>query len=502
LSFDFTEFSNNPTVTTVSSGNPLPPAIQFDNMAPSPNQPQSTTEYERFEGMLVQIANGVVGASNQAFGSDSLAEVLIVAGPNRPYREPGIEYPGITGLPVWDGNPEIFEFDPDRLGQPNMTIAAGSTFSATGVLGFEFGDYELWPTSYSVHAATLPRAVRARNAGESTIATLNLHLLYDAIDDPGIDEPVKTPQAYSDKLNKLSMYIRTLLGAPDILAVQEAEKLQVLQDLANKINQDDAALTYTPYLSDGNDISGIDVGFLIRRGVTVNSVTPLGATEIFTFDNTLLHDRPPLLLEANLADGGAISVLAVHLRSMNGIDDPSDGSRVRQKRHEQAVSVSNMVQNLQTGNPNINLAVTGDFNAFQFTDGYVHALGQIMGIPASASEALVPGTDMVNPDLSNAVFSLPTSEQYSFVFAGSAQALDHILVSQRLQSSVTGIQYARANSDAAESFETDATTALRASDHDGLVLFVKPNAVGVENNNQVSITSYELAQNYPNPFSR
>jgi endonuclease/exonuclease/phosphatase family metal-dependent hydrolase len=329
-----------------------------------------------------------------------------------------------------------------------------------------------------------------------------LHLFYDDVDDPNIDEPLRTPQQYADKLNKLSLYIRTLLGAPDILAVQEAEKLRVLQDLANKINSDDAALSYTPYLIEGNDISGIDVGFLVRSSVTVNAVTQLGATEVFTFDNTLLHDRPPLLLHAKLADSSAVSVLAVHLRSLNGIDNPNDGPRVRQKRHAQAVSVSHMVQNLQTGNPNINLAVAGDFNAFQFTDGYVHVLGQIMGTPASASEALIPGTDNVNPDLANAVLSLPAEEQYSFVFAGSAQVLDHILISQAFQSSVTGIQYARANSDAAESFETDRTTALRTSDHDGLVLFVKkPSPNEVVSSNPLSVTSYELAQNYPNPFS-
>ncbi len=473
--FDFTEISN-PAVTMISSGNPLPPAVQLDDMMPAPNQPQSATEYERFEGMLVQIASGVVAGPNQAFGTDPLAEVYIVAGTNRPFREQGIEHPGLMGLPVWDGNPEIFEFDPDRLGQPNLAIPAGSTFSATGVLGFEFGGYELWPTSYSVNAATLPRAVRARNAGEATVATLNLHLLYDTIDDPNGDD-VRTPQEYADKLNKLSMYIRTLIGAPDILAVQEAEKLQVLQDLANKISSDDASLTYAPYLVEGNDVSGIDVGFLVRAGVIVNAVTQLGATEIFTFDNTLLHDRPPLLLEANLADGCAVSVLVVHQRSLNGIDDPSDGPRVRQKRHEQAVSVSNMVQNLQTGNPNINLMVTGDFNAFQFTDGYVHVLGQIMGTPASASEALIPGTDNVNPDLTNAVLALPAHEQYSFIFEGSAQVLDHMLYSQALQSFVTGIEYARGNSDAAENFETEGTTVLRASDHEGLVLFIKPNTI-------------------------
>lgn len=470
--FDFTEFSTNPTVTVVSSGNALPAPAQLDGATPSPNQPQSSTEFERFEGLRVQIASGIVAGPNQFFNSDQIAEVFIVAGSNRPFREPGIEFPGLAGLPVWDGNPDVFEFDPDRLGQPNATIPAGSTFSATGVLGFEFGGYELWPTQYSVNAATLQRAVRARANSEATIATLNTHRFFDTVNDPSIDDPIPTAQEYADKLNKFSLYIRTLLGAPDVLAVQEAENLTVLQDLANKIHNDDASLTYTAYLQEGNDIGGIDVGFLVRNGVTVNAVTQLRKGELFTFDNSLLNDRPPLLLEATLANGRSLFVMNLHQRSLSGIDDAVDGPRVRQKRHEQAVSVSELVDSLQTAIPNINLVVTGDFNAFQFTDGYVHVLGQIIGAPADASQAQIPGTDNVNPDLINKVLSLPASEQYSFIFGGSAQVLDHMLVSQSLNASVTGVAYARGNADAASKFETDATTPLRASDHDGLVLYV------------------------------
>jgi predicted extracellular nuclease/cytoskeletal protein CcmA (bactofilin family) len=470
--FNFTEFSGSPTVTVNSSGNPLPAPVQFDGATPSPNQPQSATELERFEGMQVEIASGVVAGPNQFFASDPTAEVFIVAGSNRPFREPGILFPGLSGLPIWDGNPEVFELDPDRLGLPNEAIPAGSSFSATGILGFEFSGYELWPTQYSVNEVTLPRAVRSRNAGEATIATLNLHRFFDTVNDPNIDDPVPTAQEYADKLNKFSMYVRDVLRAPNILAVQEAENLTVLQDLANKIAADDVTLIYTPYLEEGNDVGGIDVGFLVRNGVTVNSVTQLGKTEIFTFDGSLLHDRPPLVLDATLSNGQAVTVMNLHQRSLTGIDDPADGPRVRQKRHEQAVSVSLMVQNFQNGNPNVNLVVTGDFNAFQFTDGYVHVLGQIMGTPANSSQALIPGTDNVNPDLINKVLSLPAAERYSFNFGGSAQVLDHMLVSQALDPAVTDVEYARGNSDAAVKFETDGTTPLRSSDHDGLVLYV------------------------------
>lgn len=471
--FEFTQFDNVSTIAVISSGNALPPAISLNGLTPSPDQPQSAIEFERFESMRVEIAEGIVTGPNQSFGSDPVAEVFIVAGNARAFREPGIAFPGLSGLPVWDGNPEIFELDPDRLGQPNVEIPAGSSFSATGVLAYEFGDYELWPVQYSINPVTLPRPVRTRAPGEATIATLNAHLLYDDIDDPNLDDSVPSAQAYADKLSKLSSYIRNLLQTPDIVALQEVENLGTLQALADQINNDDGTIVYTAHLVEGNDISGIDVGFLVRNSVTVTSLTQLGASETLALDGSLLHDRPPLLLEAVLPNSHAVFVLNLHLRSLIDIEDATEGPRVRQKRHEQAVSVSNMVQSLQTGDPGIHLMVTGDFNAFQFTDGYADVLGQILGTPADASQALLPGSDHVNPDLINEILMLPEDEQYSFIYEGSAQALDHMLASQALQPFVSDIAYARGNADAPASLAAEASTALRASDHDGLVLYIR-----------------------------
>jgi hypothetical protein len=469
--FNFTEFSGNLTVAVNSSGEPLPAAVQFDSSTPSPFQPQSAVELERFEGMLVEIASGLVSGPNQRFGSDPLAEVHIVAGHPRAFREPGIIFPGLPGLPVWDGNPEVFELDPDRLGLPNAAIPAGSTFQATGVLGFEFSGYELWPTQLTFEEATVLRPVRAREDGEFLVATFNMERFFDDVNNGISGEPVPSATEYAGILSKYSEYIREAMRAPDILAVQEVENLNALQDLAAQIHSDDASLVYSAYLEEGNDVGGIDVGFLVRNTVTVNSVTQLHKSEIFTFDNSLLHDRPPLLAEVEAPDGRVLTLMNLHQRSFSGIEG-SDSTRVRLKRHTQAVSVSKMVDSLQTENPDINLMVLGDFNSFQFTDGYVHVLGQIMGAPASASEAQIPGTDEVDPDLRNEVLQLPASERYSFVFGGSAQVLDHILTSEKIQGKVTGRQYARGNSDAPALFKTDYSTVLRASDHDAMVLYL------------------------------
>ncbi|MCB1034983.1 MAG: hypothetical protein KDD47_14240, partial [Acidobacteria bacterium] len=492
----------------------VPAAVTFDATVPSPDPtaPSCAIEFECYEGMLVSITGGTVTGPNQRFGTDPIAEVHITAAPTRSLREPGVEFPGLgmPPIPTWDGNPEVFELDPDKLGLPNQIIPAGSSFDAVGVIGFEFGGYELWPSQLSVAPATLPLAVRPRAADEVTVGTLNLFRLFDDVNDGG--ETVVSAAEYARRLAKFSQYIRLVLDSPDILAVEEVEKLGVLQDLAAVIAADDPSVVYSAYLVEGNDVGGIDVGFLTRDNFQVDAVTQLGADEILSVDGSLLHDRPPLLLEGSFPcecppafsgrrgdhdsdsdsdgdtdddsdgvpgggdpciDPGAfeLKVMAIHSRSLSGIDDPVDGPRVRQKRLEQAQSIAQKVQDIQAADPEAKLVVVGDFNAYEFTDGYVDVTGQMKG-EIDPLENLLSGPDLVDPNLTDQVLSLPAEERYSFVFSGSGQVLDHALTTASLAGLVRGFQYGRGNADAAVDLINDAATPLRSSDHDGAVLYI------------------------------
>lgn len=482
--FGLTEFSNSPTVTVISSGNPLPAPVVLDATRPSPLAPQDPLEFERIEGMYVTLASGRVCSGNQSFGSDPIAEVWITAAPDRCLREPGIEYPGLPGLPVWDGNPEVFELDPNALGLPNLSINGGASFSAEGVIGFEFGGYELWPTSLTVTDVTLPVPVRQRNPGEFTIGSLNLLRLFDDIDDPpdaaGRDDTVVSTADYQIALTKRARYIVEVLGAPDVLGVQEVESLKVMNDLADAIRALDPAIDYSAFLVEGNDVGTIDVGFLTRETVTVDAITQLGADELLSVDGSLLHDRPPLLLEGRYTGNGApfaFAVMVNHTRSLGGIDDPTNGPRVRQKRLEQAQSIAQKVQDFQTNAPEVPLVLVGDYNAFEFSDGYVDVIGQITGNPDPAG-ALLSGPDLVDPNLADQVLSLPAVERYSFNFRGNAQTLDHALTSAAADPWIRGFAFGRGNADAPEVLRSDDSTVLASSDHDGFVLFVMSDADG------------------------
>ncbi|WP_100658159.1 Ig-like domain-containing protein [Alteromonas flava] len=453
--FDFTEFSNGTQVTVVSNGNALPPVVEFDENTPSRVQPQPENEMERFEGMIVSF-DGIASAATDRFG-----DTAVVVGETRAFREPGIEYPGIAGLPVWDGNPEIFELNPDGLLLANQSLFAGQRVSATGPLGYSFGDYQVWPTELTIgETPDLLAPVRTKAAGEMTVGALNMF------------RPSQVANVYAERLRKISQFVREVMHAPDILAVSEVESLEVLATIAEQINNDDPSINYTAYLEEGNDIGGIDVGFLVRSYVEMDAVVQYGKDTIFEYDGSLLNDRPPLLFKGRVVENGSdfpIQVLVVHNRSLSRVDS---SDRVRNKRLQQAQFVAEIVQDIQTNEPDVNLVVTGDFNAYQFTDGYVDVVGHIAGT-AVATDNLLWQSSPVFPVLTNQVNEIAADEQYSFVFGGSAQVLDHALTTANLSRLVTDFEYARGNSDSPANLVNNDANALRASDHDGLVLFVQ-----------------------------
>lgn len=469
--FDFTEISGAVEVTVLSCCSALPAPVVFDASTPSTSPPAD--QIERFEGMLVTVTGAVATA-----GTDRFGDLALVAAGSRAFREPGILFPGLPGLPVWDGNPEVFEIDFDRLipgfGAP---LNAGAVVSATGPLGFSFGDYQIWPTAATWTDADVRRPVRAAAAGEMTVGSANLLRLFDTVDDPAVDDPTPTADQVARQLAKLAGYIVDGLGAPDVVAVQEVENLFVLDQLAAAIAAREPGAVYTAYLEEGNDVGGIDNGFLVRDTVTVHAVTQLGAAETLSLDGSPLHDRPPFLLEGTWSGGGTsldVVVMNLHQRSLSSIET---SSRTRQKRLEQAESVAVKVQDLQTANPAVNLVVVGDYNAFQFSDGFVDVVGRIAGDFVEADD-LLDGPDLVDPNLANQVLTLPAAERYSFVFDGSAQVLDHALTSLRATGLARGFEYGRGNTDAAAAYQNDPASPLRASDHDGFVLFLAGDADG------------------------
>ena len=505
-----------------ATGQPLPAPVV---LGPGFTDPAGGLEQlERFEGMRIRTDLVVITPTQAASSDEKNASSVsngvfygVIRGVPRPMREPGLEPaqvlpPGSpAGVPRFDGNPERLRVDSDAvLGAATLDVVAGQTFTAfTGVLDYAFRSYMIlpdprdagglpWQPSGSPLAVPAPEA----SANEFTVSHFNLERFFDSIDEPGKSDVALTPAALDGRLNKASLAIRHVLRTPDILGVVEVENLAVLQQLAARISADAIAANepdpqYAAYLQEGNDIGGIDVGYLVKQAgdrVRVLSVTQIGKDTDFTFagDTAKLNDRPSLVLEADvLAPAGRaypLTVIVNHLRSLSGIDG-ADGDRIRNKRRAQAEFLATYIQSRQAANPAEWIVSVGDYNAFQFNDGYVDVMGTITGTPTPAENVVLASPDLVNPDLTNLVTLVPPAQQYSFSFDGNAQVLDHVLVNAPMLKRFARMAYARVDADFPEAFRGDTGRPERVSDHDAPVAyFTFPGAPSIRLNEPADVT--------------
>lgn len=478
------EIAGSNSIETLDRAQELPAAIDLAQIslewpvgAPHP--------LERYEGMRVQLSDRRVVAPTNYF--DEFA-VSITGGPA--YREMGIEVddrPDLAGQgwPEWDLNAELLEVDPPELGRPVLQLPVGVPVNVTGAIAYSYLDYQIWPDAVEIDDSEIlayrGRSVRLREAGEFTIATQNVNNLFDTVDDAdredGREEDYVPDDeaAYQLRLEKTAHQIHEILGAPDIVALQEVENAAVLFDLVLLLQEADPDLRYYPCLLEGLERRGIDNAFLLRVDRVKNpdcfrlpgsyEATYLGPRDLFT--------RPPLVLEAELWDGQRgqpITLINVHLRSLSD----ADTQRVMTKRLEQAVMIAEYVQERQTTQPEVLLAVLGDFNAFQYSDGLVDVVGIIAGTQDAKEAQLAPAADLVEPDLQNQAWQLEPAEHYSYVWNGNRQLLDHILTSAPLSALVTDRAFGRGNADVPRVWLTeDHGGALASSDHDGMVIYLR-----------------------------
>jgi predicted extracellular nuclease len=488
-----------PTVTQLSTGNPLPAPITITAAATLVND---FNNLEKYEGMRVHVdsittispTQGTINEPNATSTSNGTF-YAVVTGVPRPFREPGIQVPDPLPsgtpccVPRFDSNPERLRVDSDGLvGAAQLEVTTGATIAnVTGPLDYGFRTYTILPdpgtlTQGSVVGNISATPVPVPNADEFTVASFNMERFFDTVNDGESGAPVLTATAFNNRLNKASLVIRNILRSPDILGIEEMENLSTLQAVANKVNTDAGTPgDYQAYLVEGNDIGGIDVGFLVKSSrVSVIDVTQFGLTTTYINPNNgmpeLLNDRPPLVLRATVANPGgspfAITAIVNHLRSLSGVDDPADGNRVRTKRRAQAEFLANLIQARQMADPHERIISVGDYNVFQFNDGYVDSIGTIKGTPTPTNQVVLASSDLVNPDLIDLLSQVtPVTQQYSYSFDGDAQVLDHELVTANLLPQLTRIAYARNDADFPESFRNDPNRPERVSDHDIAVAY-------------------------------
>ncbi|HEX8635005.1 MAG TPA: lamin tail domain-containing protein [Pyrinomonadaceae bacterium] len=472
-----TEISPVSSVSVNSTGNSLPTAVTLTTTILDPTALPTQPQLEKYEGMRLGAASMTTVAPNDTF-YDVYA---VITGVPRPLREPGIEISQplppdpTTGtpdccIPRWDENPERLLIDTNaRAGAPLNPYTSNVVFTnVAGPLDFAFSQYRLvieTTPNASANMSAVP--VPARDASEFTVGHFN----------------VENFNNNATQRQKAALSVRDVMRLPDIIGVIEIFELTGLQALATEINSISPGATYQAYLVEADGASGDadqDVGYLVNTArVQVNSVVQRNATETYTNPNNgqqeILNDRPPLVLSANVQPSGAnvpVFVVVNHLRSFIDIEGVAgEGPRVRAKRKAQAESLAALLQELQTNNPATSVISVGDYNAYQFSDGYTDPIATIKGNPTPDDQIVVDQSpDLVNPDFFNLVDELPAAERYSFVFEGTPQALDHILVNNVAHARKTRFAFARNNADFPEvpaaAYASNAARPERNSDHD------------------------------------
>jgi Bacterial Ig-like domain len=487
--FNLTQISASPAnVSISSSGNPLPAAITLTTLILDPAG--LPTQLERFEGMRVHADTVVSVAPTNEFGET----FTVLEGVARPMREPGIEIsftvpPDPTSglvdccIPRWDENPERLMVDSDGLiGSSVLSVTSNVTLTnITGPLDFSFGAYKVLPeTTPSTTANMSAIPVPTPAAGEFTVASFNIENFNNNA----------TQRA------KAALAIRDVLHLPDVIGVIEIFELTGLQALANEIEAI-SGVHYEAHLVENDHTAGDadqDVGFLVKTSrVQIDAVTQIEnpgcngtpATCITFIDPdgnpALLNDRPPLVLEGTV-DAGTLNprkvfVVVNHTRSFIDIElVAGDGPRVRAKRKAQAEFLADLLQDMQTGNPGVPVISIGDYNAYQFSDGFTDPISVIKGTPTADEEIVVDASpDLVNPNFINLTDGLPADQRYSFIFEGTPQALDHHIINTVANSFLQRYHIARNNADFPEGplFVSNATRPERNSDHDMPISYYK-----------------------------
>ena len=477
----------SPGVTVNSTGNTLPTAVALTTTDLPPTANFAQPQLEKYESMRVSAASLTTVAPN-----DSFFDVpTVITGEPRPMREPGIPAsdpvpPDPTSgtpdccIPIWDENPERLLLDTNgRAGSTGETLTSNVVITdVAGPLDYAFGQYRLVNEAALTRTANMSAvAVPVPAADEFTVASYNIENFNDN----------------ATQREKASLTVRNVLHYPDIIGTVEIFDLADLQSLRDEINNDAVAAgdpnpAYEAFLVEGDGTSGDndqDVGFLVKTSrVSVTSVTQ--EREEVTYEEpgggtATLHDRPPLVLDATVDPSGAnprrVLVVVNHLRSFIDIElVAGDGPRVRAKRKAQAEDLADLLNDLQTANPGVFVISVGDYNAYQFSDGYTDPVKTIKGLATDDDEVVVDASpDLVDPDFFNLTDTLPAAEQYSFIFEGTPQALDHHIVNGAARSRNTRNAIARVNADFPEApaaaFASNATIPERNSDHDPVVSY-------------------------------
>jgi len=487
--FTLTELTSVSTVTVCSSGNSLPTSTTVSLPV------ASLTDWERYEGMLINITQDLTVTDNFTLGR--FGEVgLSVDG--RCLNPTNITTPGAAAIAQQDLNDRRRILLDDANNNQNIdptlyptgglsafnTLRVGYKVSGglSGVLDQRFGVYRVQPVGPISFTADNPRPAAPDSVGGTLkVAGLNVLNYFNGNGLGGgfpTSRGAESPAEFTRQRDKIISVITTI--NPDIAGMSEIENdatpNSAIEDLVAGLNTATAPGTYT-FINTG--VVGTDE---IRVAIIYKpaTVSPVGAYAVLnsTVDPQFIDtkNRPALAQTFSQTSTGAkFTVVVNHLKSKgsdcNDVGDPDTGDgqgNCNLTRAKAATALVNWLGTDPTGSGDPDFLLIGDYNSYAKED------------PISNIK-LAGYTDLIN------AFVGP--EAYSFQFNGQSGYLDHALASSSLSSQVTGATEFHVNADepvvldynfnfkTANQFITFYDPgAFRASDHDPVVVGLILNA--------------------------
>ncbi len=480
-------------ICTIAAGQPLPAPVvlgpdtvpdtyAFDNGGNSiegltidPSR-SALDFYESVEGMRVEVDDAqVVGPSDQ------YAEQYVTTKPDedRTYRG-GAELLGENQAPP--GRLEVVALNGTNPGVDVGDEFAGATI---GPLDYsQFGGYTLEASTLGavVHNHLAPVAAHPGTDDQLSVATYNVENLSKK-------DPVT-------KFEALAAGVVNNLASPDVVALEEIQDNDgptddgvvmatlTLHRLIAKIRAAGGPTYKYREIDPVNDQDGgqpggnIRVAFLynpvrvsfVRSGsakvdrsttgtqVTDNNGTPgltLSPGRIAPTDPAWDSSRKPLVGQFRF-NGKDVFVIANHFDSKLG-DQNADGRfqypdrSSEMQRLQQATLVHDFVGQLLAVDAQARVLVVGDLNDYQFS-------------PALATLKTGTPDGTGTPILTDLITTLPFDQQYTYVYDGISQVLDHILATPAVTAAPFDYQVVHVNSEFHD----------QVSDHDPQVVDITP----------------------------
>ncbi|MDA0994511.1 MAG: ExeM/NucH family extracellular endonuclease [Proteobacteria bacterium] len=488
-------------ITATGAGDVQALTLSFPVTVVKNSDGQEIAALERFEGMLVELAEPAV--ITEAFDLARFGEITVALG-GRLRQFTNANPPEVAGnamhesrqagrtLILDDGlsvqSPAAYRYlNPRTSNSTDYTLRIGDTVQAVvGNIRYSRGAgteaYRLEPTADPQFVSRNSRsAVPPDTGGTVTVASFNVLNYFTTIDTgknicgPAGDTGCRGADnaAEFDRQREKTVNTLTALDA-DIVGLIEIENNAgaALRSIVSGLNNRAGAGTWDFVPTGVLGTDAIAVGLIYRADI----VQPAGNFAVLTssvdarFDDQ--KNRPTLAQSFDVIEGGGRFTVAVnHLKSKgsdcNDVNDPdrNDGQgNCNGTRTRAAVALGDWLNSDPTGSGDLDFLIIGDLNAYMQED---------------------PVTALKDIGFTNLLESVAGSDAYSFVFNGQAGALDHAFASRTLSSQVTGVAEWHINADETPLIDYnldfgrdagyfDGATPFRTSDHDPVIVGIDP----------------------------